>query len=84
MSFLTGYKAYIVGILTLVLIALHLFGINIPGVDYTAVGSIGAALTALFARNGASTDAAKAIVAINNGATTKNVASAKAEIAGTK
>lgn len=81
MNLLSGWKTYIAAALTLALIVLHLFSINIPGVDYTALGTIGAVMSVIFARNGASGDAAKALVASG---TSSTVARAKAVIANTR
>lgn len=54
-GFLTGYKTYIVAAIMLLLIVLHQFGINVPGVDPMTL-DIGAAIGLLFSRSGAKSD----------------------------
>lgn len=58
MQFLQGYKTYIVAVALIILSALHLLGIDIPGVDPDAL-NLGAAIGLIFARKGAKTDVKK-------------------------
>lgn len=63
MNFLVGNRTYIVAGLTIVLLVAHLFGIDIPGVNYTAVPTIGTLVAVFFARQAATNTAAKALAA---------------------
>ncbi len=66
MNFLNGYKTYIIAGLTIVLLILHWFGVDLPFVDYNHLPAIGAALAAITARMGGKDDAARAVVVSTN------------------
>ena len=59
MSFLTGYKTFIIGAVMMALGVLELLGIMIPGMTGDPVALIGAGLGMITARLGAKTEAAK-------------------------
>lgn len=59
MSFLSGYKTYIIAGLCLVMLVLHMLGIDVPGVSYQSY-DIGTLIAVFFARQGAAADANKA------------------------
>ncbi len=61
MSFLNNYKTYIVAGLTLALLVLHWFNIDIPGMDYTHIPEIGVIVAAFFARQESKKDVAKLV-----------------------
>lgn len=65
MSFLTGYKTYVIAGVLLVISGLQLFGFAIPGVPtispQDAIAGVLSALGLIAARTGANTQAAKAL-----------------------
>lgn len=76
---LSGYKTYIIAALMLVLAALHLVGIDVPGVPPIDIGTaIMTAIGLVSARVGAKSDAAKAAFVASP--SIPSVAIAKAQI----
>ena len=68
MQFLSGYRTYIIAALCLVMLVLHMVGIDVPGVNYQSY-DIGTLIAVFFARQGAANDANKAaahLVAAND------------------
>lgn len=79
MSFLNGYRTYIIAGVSLLLIVLHYLGIDIPGVNSAQVGDIGAIIALFFARIGSKNDAAKAVV-VSSTTSAATVSAAKEQI----
>lgn len=60
MTFLSGYKTYIVALLLILIGVAEYLGFSIPGVSNDPTGFIGSGIGLVFARGGATADAKKA------------------------